>query len=88
MHPDDPPAAGGGARCDEQVRGDLPRDHDHRYGRDRDICSRLISRLAQCALNGVRAMAAKKEMDAVALLKADHRKVEELFEKFETARGN
>jgi hypothetical protein len=33
-------------------------------------------------------MAAKKEMDAVALLKADHRKVEELFEKFESARGN
>ena len=25
--------------------------------------------------------------DAVALLKADHRKVEELFEKFESARG-
>src|SRR5262249_54983122 len=33
-------------------------------------------------------MPAKKEMDAVALLKADHRKVEELFEKFESARGN
>jgi hemerythrin superfamily protein len=32
-------------------------------------------------------MAAKKEMDAVALLKADHRKVEELFEKFESTRG-
>ena len=30
---------------------------------------------------------AAKEMDAVALLKADHRKVEELFEKFESARG-
>ena len=29
--------------------------------------------------------AAKK--DAIALLKADHRKVEELFEKYETARG-
>ncbi|HVO00658.1 MAG TPA: hemerythrin domain-containing protein [Candidatus Cybelea sp.] len=27
------------------------------------------------------------EMDAVALLKADHRKVEELFEKFESSRG-
>ena len=26
--------------------------------------------------------------DAIALLKADHRKVEELFEKFEKARGN
>jgi hemerythrin superfamily protein len=33
------------------------------------------------------AMATSKEMDAVALLKADHRKVEELFEKFESARG-
>jgi hemerythrin superfamily protein len=33
-------------------------------------------------------MATKKEMDAVALLKADHRKVEDLFEKFESARGN
>jgi len=33
-------------------------------------------------------MAGKKEMDAGALLKADHRKVEELFEKFESARGN
>jgi len=32
-------------------------------------------------------MPANKEMDAVALLKADHRKVEELFEKFESARG-
>ena len=32
-------------------------------------------------------MAGSKNMDAVALLKADHRKVEELFEKFETARG-
>jgi hypothetical protein len=32
-------------------------------------------------------MPAKKEMDAVALLKADHRKVEDLFEKFESARG-
>src|SRR4051812_35282797 len=32
-------------------------------------------------------MAASKNMDAVALLKADHRKVEELFEKFESARG-
>src|SRR3954463_16302707 len=32
-------------------------------------------------------MPAKKQMDAVALLKADHRKVEELFEKFESARG-
>ena len=28
-----------------------------------------------------------KEMDAVALLKADHRKVEVLFEKFESAKG-
>ena len=33
-------------------------------------------------------MAAKKQMDAVALLKADHRKVEDLFEKFESARGS
>jgi len=33
-------------------------------------------------------MAAKKEVDAVGLLKADHRKVEELFEKFQSARGN
>jgi len=32
-------------------------------------------------------MASNKDMDAVALLKADHRKVEELFEKFESARG-
>ena len=32
-------------------------------------------------------MAAAKTPDAVALLKADHRKVEELFEKFESARG-
>src|SRR5689334_2979284 len=32
-------------------------------------------------------MASSKDMDAVALLKADHRKVEELFEKFEAARG-
>jgi hypothetical protein len=30
---------------------------------------------------------ARKDMDAVALLKADHRKVAGLFEKFETARG-
>jgi hypothetical protein len=33
-------------------------------------------------------MPAKAEMDAVALLKADHRKVEELFEKFESAKGS
>lgn len=34
-------------------------------------------------------MATKAEkIDAVALLKADHRKVEELFEKFETAKGD
>ena len=32
-------------------------------------------------------MPAKAAMDAVALLKADHRKVEELFEKFESARS-
>jgi hypothetical protein len=32
-------------------------------------------------------MPAKAEMDAVALLKADHRKVEELFEKFESAKS-
>jgi len=32
-------------------------------------------------------MPAKEKMDAVALLKADHRTVEELFEKFESARG-
>ena len=29
----------------------------------------------------------KKSMDAVALLKADHRKVAGLFEKFESAKG-
>lgn len=28
-----------------------------------------------------------KKLDAIALLKADHRKVEDLFEKYETARG-
>ena len=33
-------------------------------------------------------MATSKEMDAVSLLKADHRKVEELFEKFEKASGD
>ena len=33
-------------------------------------------------------MADTKQQDAIALLKADHRKVEELFEKFESARGN
>jgi hemerythrin superfamily protein len=33
-------------------------------------------------------MASSKDMDAVALLKADHRKVEDLFEKFESARSN
>jgi hypothetical protein len=32
-------------------------------------------------------MARKAEMDAIALLKADHRKVEELFEKFESAKA-
>jgi hypothetical protein len=32
-------------------------------------------------------MPRQTEMDAVALLKADHRKVEELFEKFESAKG-
>lgn len=32
-------------------------------------------------------MAAKDKMDAIALLKADHRTVEDLFEKFESARG-
>ena len=32
-------------------------------------------------------MAEAKKMDAIALLKADHRKVEELFEKFESAKG-
>src|SRR5215217_2128238 len=31
---------------------------------------------------------AKNGMDAVALLKADHRKVEELFEQFENAKGD
>src|SRR6185312_13502412 len=31
-------------------------------------------------------MASQKKMDAVALLKADHRKVEDLFEQFEKAR--
>ncbi len=30
---------------------------------------------------------AKQKQDAIALLKADHRKVEELFEKYESARG-
>ena len=33
-------------------------------------------------------MAAEEKMDAIALLKADHRKVEELFEEFEAARGD
>lgn len=33
-------------------------------------------------------MAAEEKMDAIALLKADHRKVEELFEEFESARGD
>jgi hypothetical protein len=32
-------------------------------------------------------MPAKAEMDAIALLKADHRTVEELFSKFESARS-
>ena len=32
-------------------------------------------------------MAASDQPDAIALLKADHRKVEELFEKFEAAKG-
>lgn len=32
--------------------------------------------------------ATQKNMDAVSLLKADHRKVEELFEKFEKAKGS
>jgi len=32
-------------------------------------------------------MPAEKDMDAVALLKADHRKVEGLFEKFEASKG-
>ena len=32
-------------------------------------------------------MPSKKTLDAIALLKADHRKVEELFEKYESARG-
>jgi hypothetical protein len=32
-------------------------------------------------------MAKSAKLDAIALLKADHRKVEELFEKFESARG-
>jgi hemerythrin superfamily protein len=31
---------------------------------------------------------AEMNQDAIALLKADHRSVEELFEKFESARGN
>ena len=31
---------------------------------------------------------AKAQMDAIALLKADHRTVEELFEKYEKARAN
>ena len=33
-------------------------------------------------------MAETKSLDAIALLKADHRKVEELFEQFEKARGD
>src|SRR5215475_11793980 len=33
-------------------------------------------------------MPRQQKMDAVALLKADHRKVEDLFEKFEKARGS
>jgi hypothetical protein len=33
-------------------------------------------------------MAAEEKMDAIALLKADHRKVEDLFEQFESARGD
>ncbi len=32
-------------------------------------------------------MAKTKKMDAIALLKADHRKVEDLFEKYEKSRG-
>lgn len=32
-------------------------------------------------------MAQAEKLDAIALLKADHRKVEDLFEKFESARG-
>ncbi|HEY4075459.1 MAG TPA: hemerythrin domain-containing protein, partial [Rhizomicrobium sp.] len=32
-------------------------------------------------------MASEKTQDAIALLKADHRKVEELFEKYESARS-
>ena len=32
-------------------------------------------------------MAASGKMDAIALLKQDHREVEELFEKFEKASG-
>lgn len=32
-------------------------------------------------------MAKPEKLDAIALLKADHRKVEELFEKFESAKG-
>ena len=33
-------------------------------------------------------MAASKSMDAIALLKEDHRKVEKLFEEFESAKGD
>ena len=33
-------------------------------------------------------MAASKSMDAIALLKDDHRKVEKLFEDFESAKGD
>jgi len=36
---------------------------------------------------GVRVMAETNNQDAIALLKSDHRKVEELFEKFEKASG-
>jgi hemerythrin superfamily protein len=37
---------------------------------------------------GVSVMAETKSQDAIALLKADHRKVEDLFEQFEKARGD
>ena len=33
-------------------------------------------------------MASTKSQDAIALLKEDHRKVEDLFEQFEKARGD
>jgi hemerythrin superfamily protein len=49
---------------------------------------RLLCRQAHGAYTREMDMPASNEMDAVGLLKADHRKVEDLFEKFESARGS